>query len=159
MTQVPIPSRYATPTGRDAAVAPQHRLLQHIDSRLDEPDLDPGAAASALGWSLRRVHAVMRDAGSTFMAYVSRRRLDQARTLLTQGPAPVAEVAFGCGFNSLSIFYRQYVAAFTETPAATRQRALSSPGVGTSATRAARTEKSVQRRPPIISPCKSEPMP
>jgi AraC-like DNA-binding protein len=46
------------------------------------------------------------------------RRLEHARLLLSQRPGrSVADIAYACGFDGLSTFYRNFRAAFGTSPA------------------------------------------
>lgn len=99
----------------------QVRLLAHIDTRLDSPELTPRAAAMALGVSVRRLHLLLAGTPHTFSRLVARRRLQRAQQLLAQRSGSVIDVAFACGFNSLATFYRQYAAAFGGSPAGRRR--------------------------------------
>lgn len=107
--------------------AARRTLMAHIEQHFDQTDLCPRKAAAALGWPLRRVHAVMGGEPLSFMRCVTRLRLDAARRLLAERRLTVTEAAFACGFDSLATFYRQYGAAFGTTPATERQRAAPVP--------------------------------
>jgi AraC-like DNA-binding protein len=71
-----------------------------------------------LGISVRRLHLLFEPTGTTCTRYVLSRRMEHARVLLAQTPKrPVADVAYACGFDSLSTFYRSFRAAFRMSPA------------------------------------------
>ena len=104
-------------------LAQRQRLQLHVEQHLAWPDLSPRSTAAALGWSVRRVHAALSDGPQTFMRLVTQLRLQRAQQRLREGQGPVVTVAFACGFDSLSTFYRQYGAAFGCPPGAERARA------------------------------------
>jgi AraC-like DNA-binding protein len=61
--------------------------------------------------------------GISFAQYVVRRRLLQCRAALaspTTTKRSVADIAFGCGFNSLATFYRAFEREFGMPPTALR---------------------------------------
>jgi AraC-like DNA-binding protein len=102
---------------------------RHVESRLADPRLDAASAAAALRISERTLEGVFAEAGLSFAAYVRRRRLQQCREALFVTPArSIADIAFAWGFNSLSSFYRGFVAEFGMSPGELReQRARSGP--------------------------------
>lgn len=62
--------------------------------------------------------------GLRFVEYVARFRADRARELLQQSTQPVIEIAFACGFQSLSQFNRVLRAQFGMKPSGMRQAQL-----------------------------------
>ncbi|QGM45043.1 helix-turn-helix domain-containing protein [Methylocystis heyeri] len=96
------------------------RLVQakrYIEQRLTDPSLSPALAASELRISVRVLHAAFEPSGTTFAAYVRRRRLEECRVALLAHPSrPVTEIAFAFGFNSLSSFYRAFQSEFGASP-------------------------------------------
>lgn len=60
--------------------------------------------------------------GLRFVEYVARVRADHARALLGSTARPVTDIAFACGFQSLSQFNRTIRAHFGCTPSELRQR-------------------------------------
>ncbi len=100
----------AEKTSRDAVRA---GLLQKahalIATHLHRTDLSPGLIAQALGVSPRQLHLLFEPTGTTFSGTVMSQRLAEARRLLgTSPPLSVTDIAFACGFNSLSAFYRAF---------------------------------------------------
>lgn len=80
-----------------------------IKRDLRRPDLAPQRIAGELGISLRQVHLLFEPTGLSFSRTVLGLRLAEARRMLTERPArPVTEIAFDCGFDSLSTFYRAF---------------------------------------------------
>lgn len=72
---------------------------------------DPEAAAGAVGISLRYLHALFHSDGTTGWRWTTRRRLEQARTVLanpSQAHLSVTHVAFTVGFADLAHFSRAF---------------------------------------------------
>jgi len=94
------------------------RAKQFIENNIYRCDLSPAVVASLLGISVRQLHLLFEPTGTTYARYVLARRLEHARLLLSQTPRrPVADIAFACGFDSLSTFYRSFRVAFGMSPA------------------------------------------
>lgn len=75
------------------------------------------AAASALGLSRRRFTQLFREvAGTSWLAHVRRLRIDHAKKLLENTNRTVLSVAFECGFEDLSTFYRAFKRETGESP-------------------------------------------
>jgi AraC-like DNA-binding protein/quercetin dioxygenase-like cupin family protein len=107
----PVGSR----TGPLPAVAPYsahlpavQRYVADLPQRFFEPsDLDHIAAA--LGMSRRRFTQLFRTvAGTSWLDYLTRLRMDYACQLLRQTQRSVVAVAFECGYEDLSSFYRVF---------------------------------------------------
>ncbi len=94
----------------------KHRLEDYIDSHLDS-GMSIETLATITGYS--RFH-FLRMFKSTFGIspgrYVTQRRLLKARSLLEQNDLTATEVAFMCGFSSLSHFGSQFKTAFGMPP-------------------------------------------
>jgi AraC-like DNA-binding protein len=103
------------------------RLQSAIERRLGDPLMSAARIAVDCGISARTVHYVFAASGTTFAAHVLERRLETVRTGLLKSRnafKSIAEIAFGCGFNSLSSFHLHYRERFGETPGETRRRQL-----------------------------------
>lgn len=75
------------------------------------------AAASALGLSRRRFTQLFREvAGTSWLAHVRKLRIDHAKKLLENTNRTVLSVAFECGFEDLSTFYRAFKRETGESP-------------------------------------------
>lgn len=80
-------------------------------------------AASGLGMSRRRFTKAFREAtGESWLAFVRTRAIEHAARRLAATTAPIASVAFECGFEDLSTFYRRFRALRGCTPGAWRAR-------------------------------------
>jgi AraC-like DNA-binding protein len=91
----------------------RRRLAQvrvYVDQNLADPDLCARRAARALGMSVRSLHMALEGSGESFGQLLQRRRLEQCCSLLRRPDESqsVADIAFACGFNSLSSFYRAF---------------------------------------------------
>lgn len=98
------------------------RIGQYVDKHIDDPDLSAQTTARALGMSVRSLHLALAGSSRSFGELVTARRLERVRGQLTQwhGTESVADLAFGCGFNSLSSFYRAFRRHFGTCPRAVR---------------------------------------
>ncbi|MGI6057467.1 MAG: helix-turn-helix transcriptional regulator [Bilifractor sp.] len=77
---------------------------------------------------LRLYHDILH---TTPIQYLRRFRLDQIRDELLISPhAPIADIAYSCGFNDISYFNRCFLKAYGETPSEYRTSAKSHPGSG-----------------------------
>lgn len=68
--------------------------------------------------------------GLRFVEYVARVRADQARSLLRSTQRPVTEIAFACGFQSVSQFNRTMRAQFGRAPRELRREGSAAPSGG-----------------------------
>jgi AraC-like DNA-binding protein len=98
------------------APAQLRRALDLIRSSFSEPltldDLAGAAAMERFAFS----HAFRRAVGRAPFAELRARRLEAAAAKLRAGNERVIDVAFGCGFGSLSSFNRSFRAAYGVTP-------------------------------------------
>lgn len=123
LAQLAIVARgMATPYEQQSRDAIRTGLLQKarqtIENNIYRSDLSPATTAGLLGISVRQLHLLFEPTGTTYARYVLSRRLEHARLLLSQmPPRPVADIAYACGFDGLSTFYRSFRAAFGMSPA------------------------------------------
>lgn len=95
------------------------RLLDYIDRNLSDPDLSPHHVAQQFGISIRYVHKLFGQFGSTFGAHVTTERLNRIRWDLqvSSGRRPsISSLAYRWGFNDLSTFHRAFKRQFGCTP-------------------------------------------
>ncbi len=99
-----------------------HRVMAHIDSRLDQP-LDLESLAAVANFSAFHFHRLFRAwTGETLGDYLRRRRVETgALRLLTQPRSTVLEVALAVGFGSGEAFARAFKLRFGATPSAWRE--------------------------------------
>ena len=91
-----------------------HRFFEHAS-------LD--TAAAELGMSRRRFTTLFAEVtGKTWADYVAALRIQYARKLLRQTSRSVAAIAFECGYEELSSFYRAFKRVTGDSPAHWRDR-------------------------------------
>lgn len=122
-----IPEGYFHTAGQGKTVCQDNTLYQAALSRIAhralEADFDLDGLAGDLGISRRTVQRLFERNGDTFSARVLARRLERARARLRDGEqsASIAEIAYDCGFNDLSHFYRVFRTHFGEAPGRLRR--------------------------------------
>ena len=88
-----------------------------IENNLEWGGLTPANTARALGLSVRQLHLLFEPTGTTFSRYVLARRLERARLALADGPRrKVLDIAFSCGIESSTVFYRAFRDAYGMNP-------------------------------------------
>ena len=98
-------------------------LKLYIERHLSDPLLTPARAAAALAMSVRQLHLSFEPTGESFARHVLERRLAACMASLSEpleAGRSVADIAFGWGFNSLSVFYRSFAAAHGTSPGRVR---------------------------------------
>jgi len=99
------------------------RIKEYIGGELQDPDLDVGRIARALGCTPRYLHKAFQLEGKSISRYILSLRLDRCRERLTryqyQGES-ISDIAFSLGFNSTAHFSSAYRLRFRETPSQTR---------------------------------------
>lgn len=101
------------------------RVQAFIEQRLDEPDLCPSLIAAAHHISVRHLHKVFEEEGTTVAAWIRKRRLERCRRCLADpawGNMSAWAIASRWGFASESHFNRLFSAAYGTPPAAYRRR-------------------------------------
>lgn len=99
-------------------------VVKHIDDSLTG-DLSTAALARYVSISEAHFRRLFQDAvGLPPHRYVLSRRIERARTLLTQSRLPISMVADQCGFSSQSHLTRCFRLAHAVTPAEFRARVL-----------------------------------
>jgi AraC family transcriptional regulator of adaptative response / DNA-3-methyladenine glycosylase II len=106
--------------GEDENVALFDGLAARVASRPDEFS-DAGALAKAAGVSLTKLGDLFRDHAHLAPAsWLRRMRVKRAASELLAGRDKVAEIGFGAGFESESVFHRQFLNQMRMTPGAYR---------------------------------------
>ena len=112
----------------------RRRVGEYVAEHLEDPALSPEDIARAHFVSVRALHRVFADAGTTVGTLIRRRRLEHARRrLLDPRDAEVSltEIAHACGFSDLASFSRRFKVEFHEPPGTYRRRAgLGNGGIG-----------------------------
>ncbi len=100
------------------------RYTLKLDERFFEATTIDDAAAS-VGLSRRAFTRVFSlHTGETWLQYVRRLAIEHASRLLCETQRPIVTIAFECGFNDLSTFYRQFKARTKMSPADYRRQHL-----------------------------------
>ncbi len=120
--------------GNQAAQAGAHRMLElstritnYIESHLPESTLGPVEIASALRISVRHVHRVFSNQGSTVADWIRTQRLNRCRTDLCDSrlhAKSITEIAFYWGFNDSAHFSHAFKKQYHLCPRAFRDRVL-----------------------------------
>lgn len=80
--------------------------------------------ADSLGYNKNYIcHLFQKHIGQTYVQYLTQRRLENARRLLTDTALPIAEIALRCGFSDNTYFNRVFKRATNRTPAEYRRDA------------------------------------
>ncbi|HEX7856400.1 MAG TPA: AraC family transcriptional regulator [Burkholderiales bacterium] len=88
------------------------RLMKLITANAGQEGFSPREAAIQLKCSLRTVHQTCSDHGTTFNTLLIDARLNLAASLLASTDERISEIAYSCGFASLSHFCRMFKAHF-----------------------------------------------
>jgi len=107
------------------------RVQAWVEANLGEPDLSPEIIARANHVSVRYLHRLFHDEGTSVARWVRERRLDNCRRDLTD-PAHrdrgVVAIARRWGFDDPAYFSKIFKASYGEPPGAYRVRWLPMPG-------------------------------
>ncbi|MEP9375857.1 AraC family transcriptional regulator [Aquabacter sp. CN5-332] len=119
-----------SPEGRAALRAGFLEAAREIMIRdLRRPDLSPETVAGELAISVRQVHVLFEPTGLSFTRTLTAARIKEAARLLQAEPqTSIADIAYSCGFDSLSAFYRAFQKAYDMTPREQRREGGASPG-------------------------------
>jgi DNA-binding response OmpR family regulator len=95
------------------------QLLALTDAHLSDPNFDVTAWAKYFSIDRRTLHRQISNAlGTSPVELLRKRRLERACELMRAGETNVAQIAYACGFESLSYFSRCFKADLGETPSA-----------------------------------------
>jgi AraC-like DNA-binding protein len=95
------------------------RIMEYVELHLTDSDLSPEAIARAHHISVRYLHKLFQDEGTTVGRWILRRRLEECRRDLTRygrGSRTIAAVAGRWGFTSPTHFSRVFRAAYGMSP-------------------------------------------
>lgn len=102
----------------------RQRLDGHIASRLHEPEFDVETLAGCMHVDRSQLFRKCKELlGMSPSDYLREARLAQGHGLLARGAGSVSEVAYACGFESLSSFTRAFKARYGLPPSQVRARA------------------------------------
>lgn len=108
---------------RGLRAARSQAILAKIGDGFTDPEISARTVAVSLGLSVRYVHELLEETGFSFAEHVLELRLQKTRQILTDRANDsllVSEVAYACGFSSLSYFNRAFRRRFGCTPGSTR---------------------------------------
>jgi AraC family transcriptional regulator len=110
---------------RSAYDARMHRVLEHIERKLDEP-LDLAALAEVANFSPFHFHRLFAAwTGARVGDYVRRRRLEVAALrLVTQPTTGILDIALTVGFGSAEAFARSFKQRFGYSPTSWREKRI-----------------------------------
>jgi AraC-like DNA-binding protein len=92
-------------------------LAEHLGDRLREADLARYAGMEPTAFS----RFFRRHTGVPFVQYLGRLRVKRACELLIGCDQPITEICYGCGFNNVSNFNRQFLALKSMPPSQFRR--------------------------------------
>jgi AraC family transcriptional activator of tynA and feaB len=95
------------------------RLIECIEARLGDPDLNPAAIAQEGGISLRYLHLLFGEQGESVWRYVQRRRVEESARVLRdplRARSSVTEIACEHGFKSAAHFCRAFRERYSVSP-------------------------------------------
>ena len=98
----------------------EHYVAQLTTEFYEATTID--AAAKQLSMSRRSFTKMFQEVtGETWLTYVRRLMINHAKHQLVQTQLSIASIAFECGFNDLSTFYRQFKSQVGQSPKAYRR--------------------------------------
>ena len=101
--------------------AEMQRYIEHLNNSFFEATTIDAAAAQ-MGMRRRSFTRFFREqAGESWLEHVRRRGVDHAARLLTETRLPIASIAFECGFEDLSNFYRRFKRQYGVAPGRWRE--------------------------------------
>jgi AraC-like DNA-binding protein len=98
------------------------RIVRFIGGHHGQEGLSPRDASRALGCSVSSIHKYCAAAGTSFGRMVMTARMSHAAYLLARDDTRIAEIAFDCGFASISHFCRTFKAIYGVAPGELRKR-------------------------------------
>ena len=108
---------------RGLRAARSQAVLGRIRDGFTNPEISAQRVAQQLGLSVRYVHELLEETGFSFAEHVLELRLQKTRQFLSSRAHDkllVSEIAYSCGFSSLSYFNRAFRHRFGCTPGSAR---------------------------------------
>ncbi len=94
-------------------------VKDHILANLADPDLSPAQIAAAKRISVRYLHVLFEDEGTTVQQYIIRQRLIRCKRELDNpkmAHRTITDIAYGWGFKNAAHFSRRFKAEFGLSP-------------------------------------------
>lgn len=99
------------------------QLMDHIERRLDDPELDTRGIARANGISERHLHRVFDGLGTTPAGWIRQRRLERCRReIVDPRGASITDIAYRWGFREPGTFSKVFRREFGLSPRELRTR-------------------------------------
>jgi AraC-like DNA-binding protein len=113
--------RSATSSVREGHLA---RIEDYVRAHLSDPALDPERIAGACGISVRYLHELFRDVGTSVGQWIKLQRLAACRDALLDpfNRGTIGEIAFRWGFSDQAQFSRSFKAQYGQSPRDLRRR-------------------------------------
>jgi len=105
------------------------RACSYISTHVDDPSLDPPRIASAIGVSVRYLHLLFKENGTSVTKHVFGRRLARSHDDLvdaTKAHMSITDIAHAHGFKSSAHFARKFADTYGVTASSLRSHAHSS---------------------------------
>jgi AraC-like DNA-binding protein len=123
--RAPTPSSPSAPEAGGEGLGAVEKMARHMAEHVGEP-LRVERIAAAAGCRPNHAMALFRRrCGLTIGEYLARLRVTLAQRLLLESDAKVTDVAFACGFGTVSAFYANFVRLTGMPPRSFRMRGRS----------------------------------
>lgn len=93
-----------------------YRGMEYIERNRAEPIMMKDAARAAGLNPSYFSHCFKKNLGISFKQYLNRKRLEEAAVELTTTEHQISEIAFACGFGSVSAFYQNFAELYKLSP-------------------------------------------
>ncbi len=95
----------------------KQRIMKAIDQHLDDPDFKIDALSQEVGVSRIHLHRKMKEfTGLPAGEFLRNMRLQQAARLLRENKSDISQIAYACGFQSISVFSTAFKKHYGMTP-------------------------------------------
>lgn len=101
-----------------------HRISQHVEARLSDPDLSIATVAQEVGVSARYLQKLFESAGDSFSHYLRLRRLERCRSDLINplySHLSISDICFRWSFNDAAHFSRAFRDQYGTSPRSYRR--------------------------------------
>lgn len=111
------------PTARPHLADVEASIRRYVRAHALDPGLNGRVVAEALGWSVRQIQLALQQAGTSPRRLIKEERLARAMEYLRSAgprPATITDIAYRCGFSSVSAFSSAFRERYGHTPSAVR---------------------------------------